>query len=335
MKFREKIICDNVHGPIGISKLEQEIINTRTFQRLKKIRHLGLASLVFPGAEHSRFSHSNGVMHVMSRLIDSLRDAGCGYLEDGGDNKKQKLRLAALLHDIGHYPLSHLGEKAFEWVDYTLSITDVVANGSLVNPERYLLLEAGRDHESENASHEALGKLILTADGSEIKTILESAGFDPFEIARIFNTEDVENDFYIQLISSTLDCDRLDYMLRDSISTGTPYGQIDLEYILQNVLWNPKEEIVSFHPKAITAIEHFITSRYFFYNIIYHKTIMGFEAMAKVLLYAMVMAKDFSEGEYGGIVHSVDEIKAKIKTDENFLANFNDEYFWYYLEMFD
>jgi len=338
INFNEKIICDNTHGPVGISKLEQDIINTRTFQRLKKIKHLGLASLVFPGAEHSRFSHSIGVMHIMSRFIDKLKEVGCGHLAGKkSDEIKQKLRLAALLHDIGHYPLSHLGEKAFEWVAYTQEITDVRSKEMVENPPYGALIEAGRDHENKDASHEALGKLILTADGSEIKSLLEY-NYDPFEIARIFNTEDVENDFYIQLISSTLDCDRLDYMLRDSISTGTPYGHIDLEYIIQNIIWNPskgEKGLISFHRKAMTAIEHFISSRYFFYNIIYHKTIMGFELMAKVLLFSMVKNKEFKGIGVYDIVHSLDEIKAKIREDKFFLANFNDEYFWYYLELYD
>ncbi|MCX6830203.1 MAG: HD domain-containing protein [candidate division Zixibacteria bacterium] len=294
--------------------------------------------MVFPGAEHSRFSHSIGVMHIMSRFIDKLKEVGCEHLTgDKSDEVKQKLRLAALLHDIGHYPLSHLGEKAFEWVAYTQDVTDVRSKEIVDNPPYGALIEAGRDHENKNASHEALGKLILTAKGSEIGKLLEDR-YDPSEIARIFNTEDVENDFYIQLISSTLDCDRLDYMLRDSISTGTPYGQIDLEYIIQNILWNSNKGdkgLISFHRKAITAVEHFISSRYFFYNIIYHKTIMGFELMAKTLLFSMVKNKDFKKGDYGSIVHSLDDIKKKIKDDPNFLANFNDEYFWYYLELFE
>nr|MBN2277408.1 hypothetical protein [candidate division Zixibacteria bacterium] len=74
--FNNKIITDSVHGSIGISALEQEIINTQTFQRLKKIKHLGLASFVFPAAEHTRFTHSIGVLHIMSKMIERLCEEG-------------------------------------------------------------------------------------------------------------------------------------------------------------------------------------------------------------------------------------------------------------------
>ena len=116
--FEAKTICDNVYGSVGVSLLEQRLINTRTFQRLKKIKQLGLASHVFPDTEHSRFAHSIGAMHVMSQMIDRLRGQDCPTLcGEDSDRVKQKLRIAALLHDIGHYPLSHIGERAFQWAD--------------------------------------------------------------------------------------------------------------------------------------------------------------------------------------------------------------------------
>jgi len=334
INFNEKIICDNAHGSVGISKIEQKIINPRTFQRLKKINHLGLANLVFPGAEHSRFAHSIGVMHLMSLMIDQLKGEGCSYLKNDSNNKiKQKLRLAALLHDIGHFPLSHLGERVFKWVDVVKKPTRIEKKG-IKRKSHNLLENAAKNHKSSSATHEKLGEIILTECNNEIQKILEENDFDPAEIARIFNAEEEDNLFYNQLMSSTLDCDRLDYMLRDSIGTGTCYGKVDLEYILRNLSWDKKEKKVCFLPKAMNAIEHFITNRFFYYNIIYHKTIMGFELMAKALFYAMIMKDDFNEGSYGGIVHSFEDIKEKMKKEKNFLANFNDEYFWYYLELY-
>ncbi len=103
--YQHKVICDPVHGHIGISRTEQELIDTPSFQRLRNLKQLGLASLVYPNATHSRFAHSLGVFHIMGRIIDLLlrRD-----ILSNGDRKK--LRLAALLHDIGHYPYSHLFE---------------------------------------------------------------------------------------------------------------------------------------------------------------------------------------------------------------------------------
>nr|MBN2276814.1 HD domain-containing protein [candidate division Zixibacteria bacterium] len=262
---------------------------------------------------------------------------GCGKLKDENEGPKncQKLRLAALLHDVGHYPLSHPGEQVFQWVDFDQNVPDVTKNRGSNDFKKNLLLNAEKKHESPTAEHERLSKLIITHENSEIRKILEHEKYDPEEIARIFNAEDTQNPFHVQLMSSTLDCDRLDYMLRDAKSTGTSYGIVDLDYILRNLKWDKKNELICFTPKAITAIEHFITNRYFSYNIIYHKTTVGFELMAKALFYCMVMDKDFKDGgKYPEIVHSFADIEEKIKNDCDFLMNFNDEYFWYYLDIY-
>lgn len=332
MDFNTKTICDNVHGSIGISKLEQDIINTRTFQRLKKIKQLGLASLVFPGAEHSRFAHSIGAMHVMSRMLDGLKAANCPHVcGNHGDEAKQKLRLAALLHDIGHFPLAHLGEQAFQWVDYVKNVRDV-AEGGEQGDNMNLLQQAAMKYESEDAKHERFGELILTHAASDIKSKIEAGGLDPGEIARIINAEHKENPFFTQLMSSTLDCDRMDFLLRDSRASGTNYGGVDIDYIIANISWDDDAKHVCFKPKAKTAIEHFIMSRYFSYNLTYHKTVMGFELMAKALFYAMMRDNRGHDDEFGGIVSSLGEIKDRIDSDPAFLTNFTDEYFWHYLE---
>ena len=110
-EFRHKIIIDPVHGDIGLSKLETELIDTPTFQRLRRIKQLGFAYTVYPNARHSRFEHSLGVMHIMGRILESLRSKDNDAISD---EHVRKLRIAALLHDIGHYPYSHLMEK-IDW----------------------------------------------------------------------------------------------------------------------------------------------------------------------------------------------------------------------------
>jgi len=331
--FGAKVICDNVHGSIGISRLEQAIINTRTFQRLKKIKQLGLASYVFPGAEHSRFAHSIGAMHVMSLMVDQLKLAGCPYVcSDDTNRVKQKLRLAALLHDIGHYPLAHLGEQAFQWLDEVQNSTTFMESVDDDNSDNDLLRSAATKHESDAAKHERLGELILTHANSELQSILAAAEFDPGEIARIINAEDKDNPFYVQLMSSTLDCDRMDFLLRDSQASGTNFGHVDINYIISNMTWDAINERVCFLPKARNAIEHFVLARYFSYNLTYHKTVMGFELMAKALMYVMMKDTAFDWESTQPIVRSIDDIRNRIADDPEFLANFNDEYFWYYLE---
>ncbi len=101
----EKKIYDNVHGYIDVTKSEKLLIDTPIFQRLRRVAHLGLAHYVYPGATHSRFSHCLGSMHAMNRIATFLIDQGVLDFED-----LEMLRLAALLHDVGHYPFSHVLE---------------------------------------------------------------------------------------------------------------------------------------------------------------------------------------------------------------------------------
>lgn len=102
VKFAKRI-ADPVYGTIGLTKLETQVIDTRVFQRLRNVKHLGLAYLVYPAADFSRFAHSLGVCHVTGLLLDALNAADANLSVD----ELQKYRLAGLLHDIGHYPLSH------------------------------------------------------------------------------------------------------------------------------------------------------------------------------------------------------------------------------------
>jgi HD superfamily phosphohydrolase len=115
-EYRHKVIIDPIHGDIGLSKLETNLIDTPTFQRLRRLKQLGFASTVYPNASYSRFAHSLGVLNVTSRVIEVFRRNG--QLQEEGD--VQKLRIAALLHDIGHYPYSHLMEL-IDWDSYVSS----------------------------------------------------------------------------------------------------------------------------------------------------------------------------------------------------------------------
>jgi len=331
INFGAKIICDNVYGSIGVSLLEQQLINTRTFQRLKKIKQLGLASYVFPDAEHSRFAHSIGAMHVMSQMIDRLREQGCtAFCNKDSDEVKQMLRIAALLHDVGHYPLSHLGERAFQWADTDKAVpptTTQVKSDSLG-----LLAEAAVARKGA-AMHEKISELIITHDHSELRRLIEDSGLIPEDIALIINGAHKKQKFFVQLMSSTLDCDRIDFLLRDSLATGTSYGNVDIRYIIENMRWDKASETICFNSKAINALEHFVMARYFMYQVYFHKTIVGFELMAVALLYSMIRDQELISKEYGPMVRSVSDIESKIRNDKNFLSNFNDEYFWYYLDI--
>src|SRR5579862_6668732 len=111
-RFNEKRIADPVHGTIGLSALEANIIGTPAFQRLRNVKQLALAPLVYPGANYTRFSHSLGVCHVTGLILTALQQTTQFSDSEGSisDDEIQLYRLAALLHDIGHYPFSHVME---------------------------------------------------------------------------------------------------------------------------------------------------------------------------------------------------------------------------------
>ena len=267
--FRYKIICDPVHREIPVSALEQRLIDSPSFQRLRNLKQLGLASLVYPNATHTRFAHSLGVFCIMGRIIDLLVGKGQLVVED-----KKKMRIAALLHDIGHYPYSHL----MEFIDRDKYRPSYLAKSSTATTATTPQIERYPDHEK-------IGQLVITKR-QDISSELWKEGIDPEEIASIIRSEH-KKPAYNRLIHSSLDMDRMDYMVRDSFGTGVPYGRIDLDRLLSNLdVADDGDVVVS--SKASTAAEHFFVARYFMYKTVYmHKTTFGFEALLRQTLFLM------------------------------------------------
>ncbi len=296
-EYRYKIICDPIHGEIPISAVEQQLIDSPSFQRLRNLKQLGLASLVYPNATHSRFAHSLGVFRIMSRVIDLLVNKGQLQEED-----KRKMRMAALLHDIGHYPYSHL----MEFIDRdkyrpSLLTTQGASVSTAPVQQRY-------------PDHEKIGQIVIN-QRMDVSSILNRVGINPEEIASIIRSEH-EKAAYNRLIHSSLDMDRMDYLVRDSLGTGVPYGRIDLDYLLSNLdVADDGDVVVS--SKASAAAEHFLVARYFMYKTVYmHKTTFGFEALLRHILFLL--------RERGEIYRDGKAIESMILTDD-FLA-FHDGY---------
>lgn len=298
--YRHKIICDPIHGEIPLSRVEQRLIDTPSFQRLRNLKQLGLASLVYPNATHTRFAHSLGVFRLMSRIIDLLVERG-RFNEDD----KRKMRVAALLHDIGHYPYSHL----MEFIDkdkHRPKFLRPAQTAGTPGPtfERY-------------PDHEKIGQIVITKR-PDIAGLLTEVGIDPMEIASIIRSEHT-NPAYNRLIHSSLDVDRMDYMLRDSLGTGVPYGRIDLDYLLNNLEVVDQGGVldVVVAAKATTAVEHFLVARYFMHKAVYfHKTTFGLEALLRQILFLMRDA--------GHIHRDGGEIERLIETVE--FLDFHDGY---------
>ena len=205
-----------------------QLIDAAPFQRLRRIRQLGPAFLTFHGAESSRFTHSLGVFHLARLALERLLQFDSGLEEHRG-----LLYGAALLHDLGHAPLSHTGEEIFG-LDHETWAARLV-----------------REHPAVRAPLEAYAP--GTADG--VANLLERAS-SPHSVIKA-------------LVSSQLDCDRLDYLLRDSYSTGTHYGQLDLERILSALTLAP-DGAMAIHPKGLMAVEHYLVVRNLMYRSVYN-----------------------------------------------------------------
>lgn len=312
-----KYINDPVYGGIPLTKMELELIDTPIFQRLRGLRQLGRVNFVFPGAEHSRYVHSLGVLYIMGLMTDHLFDKGMLTEMD-----VVKMRVAALLHDIGHYPLSHLGESVYSYIKENEIANDIVV--SVDSDSKRPLYQIASSH-SKIAHHEHLGKYII-ANNTSIKKILEKNGINPNEIGEIITGEyGSRNMVYTQLLHSSLDADRLDYLLRDSYQTGVKYGLVDLQYLIRLLVVVEDKSIDSANNKVLACnkkgqhvVEHFLMSRYFHYSqVIFHKTNASFEGMIKCLYVKLVKSGEFMYSTLEDIQNSVN--------DEQFY-NFNDSF---------
>jgi len=270
-----KHIADPIHGAIDVRDHEFDVIDTPTFQRLRRIKQLAMASQVYPGADHSRFVHSLGVFALTGRMVARLREL---HPDTVGERDEKILRLAALLHDVGHYPYSHLLEKL------KLPAKQDTEIAQTIEPK-----ENGRKAEptpTQYPKHDEVGAGVVL-ERADIMGALRSNKVEPQEIAKILTYRHGEKPWYNQVISRDLDTDRLDYLLRDAHFTGVPYGGIDIEYILRNVELDD-EDNVCITPKAILSAEHFLLGRWFNYGaVVYQKTVMGMEALLRALLQRM------------------------------------------------
>lgn len=312
-----KYINDPVYGGIPITQIEMEIIDTPVFQRLRGLRQLARVNYVFPGAEHSRYVHSLGVLYIMGLMIEHLLKKN-----DFSEDDAVKMRVAALLHDIGHYPFSHLGEGVYGYCKDNENASIIIEIVEEANEKPLYKLASSH---SKTAHHEQLGKYVVTHN-DDIVRILKNNNLDPLEIGEIFTGEvGSRNMVYSQLLHSSLDADRLDYLLRDSYQTGVKYGLVDLQYLVRLLMVVEEPGLVSGNNKVLVCnkkgqhvVEHFLMSRYFHYSqVIFHKTNAAFEGMIKSMYIKLVQKGKF-------IYKSLDEIHGGIN-NASFL-NFNDAF---------
>lgn len=260
---------DPVHGFIEVRSLENEIINSRPFQRLRNIKQLAMTYLVFHGAEHSRFGHSLGVMHLVSSAFSSAISNGPDFLSaEKKDWYEQILRLIALLHDVGHAPFSHGSESVFpngmEHEDYTEKII------------------------KETCIADSIRKI-----GTEYKKKYgEEYDITPELICDIYMRripgENSEFVFLSSFMDGELDCDKMDYLLRDSLYCGVNYGKYDVQRLISCLtvyLEKDGSPRLAVEYGGVQAFEEFVLARYFmFVQVYFHRTRRYFDIMLKSAL---------------------------------------------------
>lgn len=263
---------DPVHGAMPLTDLERDLVDTPALKRLGRIRHLSLAHLVYPSASFSRLSHSLGTCHVAGRLLTHLQARHPRIIKD---RDVTLYRVAGLLHDVGHYPFSHLLEHAAKKIYVDPLKVERVAHSRLIR-KRF-----------EN--HEGVGALVLESD-PEISRLLHKAGIDPHEVSGIFRNSLSELP-YKNLISSDLDADRLDYLLRTAQATGLPYGHVDIDYLIHELSITPTvKRRLALSKKALRSADHFLLARYFDYlQVSYHKTVKGLEVVLEDLVGELIL----------------------------------------------
>ena len=246
----ERIYRDPVHNIIRLrtdsdeGKLMMRLIDAPEFQRLRRIKQLGLGLFTYQGAEHSRFTHSLGAFHLMTRVLDQL-----GEQHHIAEADRTAARAAALLHDVGHGSFSHVMEKVL-----------------------------GFHHESWTVQ-------VVLSERTAVGELLRSYAEDlPQKVAAI-----IEGNFQpaalAQLVSSQLDVDRMDYLLRDSLMTGAKYGIYDLEWIIHALAIDEENDRIFVSARGLYAVEEYLQARYYMFRQVYfHRTLRSAEAVLRSVL---------------------------------------------------
>ena len=220
------------------------LIDTPEFQRLRRIKQLGLGLYTYQGAEHSRFTHSLGALHLMTRILDQLSDR-----YQISDRDHAAARAAALLHDVGHGPFSHAMENVLGVHHEQLTMQAVLSAET----------ELGQTLSSY--SRELPGRVASIIEGT----------FKPAALA--------------QLVSSQLDVDRMDYLLRDSLMTGAKYGLYDLEWIINALQIDEDGDRIYIAARGIYAVEEYLQARYYMFRQVYfHRSLRSAEAVLRSAL---------------------------------------------------
>ncbi len=252
-------IYDPLHGFIAINQLEAQLINTWPFQRLRSIRQLGSAFLVYPGATHTRFEHTLGVMELATRIFDRCLMAGAGPVLVDPPYARQVIRLAALCHDLGHLPFSHTAEFALLGEEGHEKKTIAVISSDYLQP-------VWERAEATFPGCQIAKDVIKVAVGEKKLRELYPDRLPPFSSSDRALCQIISGDFF--------GADRIDYLLRDARCTGVSYGYFDYEQLIETIrilpsLYKADEPDMGVDQEGIEACEALLVARHFMHKRVY------------------------------------------------------------------
>lgn len=317
-------VLDNVHGFIYYTKSEEKIMNTLLFKRLQSIKQLSIVNWVFPGSEHTRYIHSLGVMYVADKIALRL----------GLEAEERKIvRLAGLLHDIGHYPLSHVCE--FPYKKNLESFPDesfCKKNNQKIKAQIDSFGEVENSQymeQSMGCHHEKIGAQIVCNNTEIRRIVVDECGPDAPDTIADMITGNIErqdiNPLLVQILHSELDADGIDYLMRDAMFSGTSFGAFELDQLIGCMEIGEYEgkKILCINPKGIAAADQYLINKFFSYSqVVFNKHIEITEWMAEQIVNWMQKNNAFfpNKKELERIVKSND-------ISEKYIG-FTDNFFW-------
>lgn len=307
LNIKKFVVYDPIYGHIALTPLEEEIIASPFYQRLRWIKQLGLSFYLFHGAEHSRFGHSIGALFNSHKILESVGLAKS--YEELSDVKYQdkdvvfnrELRIAALLHDLGTFPFSHTTESSYIEIGKKIK-----SNSNRTSPD----------------NHEHLGSFIIknTDTPGGITHALKKYGIDPQSISDLVKGVG-PSILGNQILHAEIDCDRMDYLLRDAMYTGLKYGSYDRDYLLYHFLIEEIDghRILAIKSNALHCVEDFLMSRFNWYSqVIRSSRGAKYDVLAESICSFLLES---------GLLYSFQELLGLVKEGPTHFYQFNDNYF--------
>lgn len=323
IKFVGRVL-DNVHGFIYYTRAEELIMNTLLFKRLQSIKQLSIVNWVFPGSEHTRYIHSLGVMYIADKI--ALR------LNLSSDERKI-VRLAGLLHDIGHYPLSHVCEfpykKNLENYSYenfckkhNLKVKNEIDEFNGDSNIQYM-------EQSSGYHHEKIGAHIVCNNDEIREIVVNECGERAPEIIADMITGNIERQdvdpLLVQILHSELDADGIDYLMRDAMFSGTSFGAFELDQLIgcMEIGEYDNSRILCINPKGIAAADQYLINKFFSYSqVVFNKHIEITEWMAEQIVNWMQKNNAFFFSK-----NKLEQLVRMKKSADDYIG-FTDNFFW-------